>query len=116
MKNKIKSYGFWTALAGAVVVLVNALGQMFGFSVDNEIITNVIMAIAGLLVVLGVVTMPKGEDGNQQGESEETDAESKEIDAESEEIDAESESETLFLAEDEKDLSAEKDQETKPNE
>lgn len=110
MKNKIKSYGFWTALAGAVVVLINALGRMFGFSVDNEIITNVIMAIAGLLIVLGVVTMPKGEDGNQQeGESEETDAESKETDAESE-------SETLFLAEDEKDLSAENDQEAKPNE
>ena len=103
MKNKIKSYGFWTALAGAVVVLVNALGQMFGFSVDNEIITNVIMAIAGVLIVLGVVTMPKGEDGNQQeGESEETDAESKEIDAESE-------SETLSSAEDEKDLSSEND-------
>lgn len=102
MKNKIKSYGFWTALAGAVVVLVNALGQMFGFSVDNEIITNVIMAIAGVLVVLGVVTMPKGEDGNQQGESEETNAES--------------ESETLSSAEDEKDLSAEKDQETMDHE
>ena len=110
MKNKIKSYGFWTALAGAVVVLVNALGQMFGFSVDNEIITNVIMAIAGVLVVLGVVTMPKGEDVNQQeGKSEETDAESKETDAESE-------SESLFLAEDEKDLSTENDQEAKPNE
>lgn len=109
MKNKIKSYGFWTALAGAVVVLVNALGQMFGFSVDNEIITNVIMAIAGLLVVLGVVTMPKGDSNQQEGESEETDAESKEIDAESE-------SETLFLAEDEKDLSTENDQEAKPNE
>lgn len=110
MKNKIKSYGFWTALAGAVVVLVNALGQMFGFSVDNEIITNVIMAIAGLLVVLGVVTMPKGEDVNQQeGESEETDAESKETDAESE-------SETLSSAEDEKDFSTENDQKAKPNE
>lgn len=110
MKNKIKSYGFWTALAGAVVVLVNALGQMFGFSVDNEIITNVIMAIAGVLVVLGVVTMPKGEDSNQQeGKSEETDAESKETDAESE-------SETLFLAEDEKDLSTENDQETMDHE
>lgn len=109
MKNKIKSYGFWTALAGAVVVLVNALGQMFGFSVDNEIITNVIMAIAGVLVVLGVVTMPKGDSNQQEGKSEETDAESKEIDAESE-------IETLFLAEDEKDLSAENDQEAKPNE
>ena len=110
MKNKIKSYGFWTALAGAVVVLVNALGQMFGFSVDNEIITNVIMAIAGLLVVLGVVTMPKGEDSNQQ------EGESEELDAESEETDAESESETLSSAEDEKDLSAENDQELMPNE
>lgn len=109
MKNKIKSYGFWTALAGAVVVLVNALGQMFGFSVDNEIITNVIMAIAGVLVVLGVVTMPKGDSNQQEGKSEETDAESKEIDAESE-------SETLFLAEDEKDLSTENDQKAKPNE
>lgn len=109
MKNKIKSYGFWTALAGAVVVLVNALGQMFGFSVDNEIITNVIMAIAGVLVVLGVVTMPKGDSNQQEGKSEETDAESKETDAESE-------SESLFLAEDEKDLSTENDQEAKPNE
>ena len=102
MKNKIKSYGFWTALASAVVVLVNALGQMFGFSVDNEIITNVIMAIAGVLVVLGVVTMPKGDSNQQEGKSEETDAES--------------ESESLFLAEDEKDLSTENDQEAKPNE
>ena len=109
MKNKIKSYGLRTALAGAVVVLVNALGQMFGFSVDNEIITNVIMAIAGLLVVLGVVTMPKGDSNQQEGKSEETDAESKETDAESE-------SESLFLAEDEKDLSTENDQEAKPNE
>lgn len=92
MKNKIKSYGFWTALAGAVVVLINALGKAFGFSIDNEVVTNVIMAIAGVLVVLGVVTMPKGEDSNQQGESEETDAKS--------------ESETLSSTEDEKDLSA----------
>lgn len=111
MKNKIKSYGFWTALAGAVVVLVNALGQMFGFSVDNEIITNVIMAIAGLLVVLGVVTMPKGDSNQQEGKSEETDAESKETDAESKET----ESETLSFAEDQ-DLSAENDQKAKPNE
>ena len=109
MKNKIKSYGFWTALAGAVVVLINALGKAFGFSIDNEVVTNLIMAIAGVLVVLGVVTMPKGEDGNQQGESEETDAESKEIDAESE-------SETLSSDEDEKDLSTENDQKAKPNE
>ena len=59
LKNLIKSYGFWTALAGAVVVLVNALGRAFGFFVEEEIISNIIMAVAGLLVVFGVVTMPK---------------------------------------------------------
>ncbi len=65
MKNRFKSYGFWTALAGAVVVLLQALGECFGFSVDDEIISGVIMAIAGVLVVLGVVTMPKGEDNTE---------------------------------------------------
>lgn len=70
-----KSYGFWTALAGAVTILVSALGKCFGFSVDNTIITDVIMAIAGVLVVLGVVSMPKKsekKDETQPEEKEET--------------------------------------------
>lgn len=71
MKN-FKSFGFWTALAGAITVLVSTLGKCFGFSVDNQIINDVIMAIAGVLVVLGVVTMPKKEDNNSsQEESDE---------------------------------------------
>lgn len=70
MKNKFRSYGFWTALAGAVVVLLNALGQAFGFSVDDEIVTSIIMAIAGLLVVFGVVSMPKGEDKQEEIEEQ----------------------------------------------
>lgn len=67
-----KSYGFWTALAGAVVVLVNALGRCFGFSVEERLITDVIMGIAGLLVVFGVVSMPKKnkENSDATGESE----------------------------------------------
>ena len=75
MKNKFRSYGFWTALAGAVVVLLEALGKAFGFSIDNEIVTGIIMAIAGVLVVFGVVSMPKGEENkeetNQSQEKEE---------------------------------------------
>lgn len=71
MKKKFKSYGFWTALSGAVVVLVEALGKCFGFSVDNEIVSGVVMAVAGLLVVLGVVTMPKSETENKIEEEQE---------------------------------------------
>lgn len=80
MKNKFRTYGFWTALAGAVVVLLNALGQAFGFAINNEIVTNIIMAIAGVLVVFGVVSMPKkeNEDNNEVDFDENID----EVDAE----------------------------------
>ncbi len=82
MKNKFRSYGFWTALAGAVVVLLNALGQAFGFSVNDEIVTSIIMAIAGVLVVFGVVSMPKGEDENKQDEIEEQKEDQEELEEE----------------------------------
>ena len=59
MKKLVKSYGFWTALAGAVVVLVQALGKLFGFSIAEEVVSNLIMSIAGILVVFGVVVIPK---------------------------------------------------------
>ena len=71
MKN-YKSFGFWTALAGAVTVLVNALGSCFGFSVDNQIVTDVIMSVAGVLVVLGIVTMPKKDKNSTEETKEET--------------------------------------------
>ena len=57
-----KSYGFWTAFAGAVVILVNSLGQLFGFSIESKLIENVILAFAGVLVALGVVSMEKGKE------------------------------------------------------
>lgn len=65
MDKRFKSYSFWTALAGAVVVFLNALGDCFGFSIDNDLVSGLIMAFAGLLVVLGVVTMPKSSENSQ---------------------------------------------------
>ena len=70
MKNKIKSYSFWTALSGAVVVLLQAIGDCFGFSIQSELVSGIIMAIAGVLVVFGVVSMPN-KDGSTDKESEE---------------------------------------------
>ena len=69
MKNKIKSYSFWTALSGAVVVLLQAIGDCFGFSIQSELVSGIIMAIAGVLVVFGVVSMPN-KDGSIDKESE----------------------------------------------
>lgn len=62
---RFKSYGFWTALSGAVVIFLNALGDCFGFSIDNDLVSGLIMAFAGVLVVLGVVSMPKKDDSSE---------------------------------------------------
>ncbi|MBP3345300.1 MAG: hypothetical protein J6K97_03765 [Clostridia bacterium] len=71
---KFKSYGFWTALAGAVVILINALGDLFGFKIESKLVENVIMGVAGVLVAVGVVSMngkkdsPTVEENNNQPE------------------------------------------------
>ena len=79
MKN-FKSYGFWTALAGAVVVLLNAIGKCFGFAVEEQIVTDIIMAIAGVLVVFGVVSMPKKANSQNQEKTEEKETQEKQED------------------------------------
>lgn len=67
-----RSYGFWTAFAGAVVILINALGQLFGFSIESKLVENVILAFAGVLVALGVVSMEKAKiEPENESENEE---------------------------------------------
>ena len=76
-----KSYGFWTAFAGAVVILVNSLGELFGFKIESKLIENVILAVAGVLVALGVVSMngkDKQEGENLQDKTEESETQSQE--------------------------------------
>ena len=82
MKDKIKSYSFWTALSGAVVVLLQALGDCFGFSIQSELVSGIIMAIAGVLVVFGVVSMPKISTDNKTDEKTTDETESKEDETE----------------------------------
>lgn len=65
-----KSYGFWTALAGAAAMLAGALGKYFGVTVNGELVSEIIMAIAGVLVALGVVCMPKGEQEENKNKTE----------------------------------------------
>ena len=72
MKDKMKSYSFWTALSGATVVLLQALGDCFGFSVQSEVVSGIIMAVAGILVVFGIVSMPnKSQNENKYSVNEE---------------------------------------------
>lgn len=54
----IKSYSFWTTLAGSLALVASAIGKAFSIKVEEKIIIDIVMAIAGVLVAVGVVTMP----------------------------------------------------------
>lgn len=60
MKNffkKFRSYSFWISLSGALVLIFNCFGGVFGFKIENQVVEDVIMTIAGALVMLGIVIM-----------------------------------------------------------
>ena len=57
--NKFKSYSFWLSVAGAVVLVINTFGEILGFSIDGEIATKIVDSVCGVLVLFGIITMPK---------------------------------------------------------
>lgn len=56
--NKFRTVSFWMSLCGAVVILLTTLGVR----VDAEYVNEVVTALSGVLVLLGVLTAP---DANQ---------------------------------------------------
>ncbi len=62
---KIRTYGFWVALSGAIVMLVNALGRAFGFEIEDKLVSDIVLAFAGVLVVFGIVIMPQKEENDK---------------------------------------------------
>ena len=93
-KDRIKSYGFWTALSGAVVILAQSIAKCFGVEIEEELISNIIMSICGVLVVFGVVTMPN---------KKETEENTEETEINQEENSEEKDKENIVESEDKKD-------------
>ena len=87
LKNLVRSYSFWTALAGALVILINSIGNVFGFHIEEKLVSDIVMAVAGVLVAFGVVTLPastkdKTTTSESQTDQSESKAESKEDESE----------------------------------
>ena len=68
---RFSKYSFWVSLSGAIVILLNAFGKAFGFSIDNKVVEDCIMAVAGVLVVLGVVGGVAGKTDKDKNDIEE---------------------------------------------
>lgn len=74
LKDKIKSYSFWVSIASAVILILKVLGNRFGFTVDESMISDIFTALCSVLVLLGIIVIPQSpsqtnsnkQDKNQQ--------------------------------------------------
>ena len=81
MNKKYKDYSFWMSVSAAVVLVINNLAKAFGFKFDNEIFTQIVDSVCGVLVVLGILTMStkdkKQNDDSQKNTEQNKDTENK---------------------------------------
>ena len=69
---KMKHYSFWISLSGALIIFLNCLGNIFGFEIENNVVENVIMSFAGVLVVFGLVVKDDQKTENMDEENKES--------------------------------------------
>lgn len=63
MNSRFKNYGFWTAIISSAFILL----QAFGIKINAPYVNEIITAILGVLVVLGIINNPT--DGSGFGDS-----------------------------------------------
>ncbi len=52
---KIRQYGFWISLAGAIILFIQTICESFGIRFESDIARSIVTAFCGILVVLGVL-------------------------------------------------------------
>ena len=66
---KYKSTGFWLSLTGAILLVIQQIGIMFGFNVNSELVNNIVSSVCSVLVVLGVLIPSNTTAAKQFGET-----------------------------------------------
>ena len=66
--NKFRTVSFWMSLCGAVVILLTTLGVR----IDAEYVTEVVTALSGVLVLLGILIAPDSQSNPNVDENAET--------------------------------------------
>ncbi len=92
LKNKVKNYGFWMSLTGAVILMLQTIGNYCGFSINSVAIESIITSICGVLVVLGIISNPeKGYGFSDNVNSDSTDDANENLEITDEEINSNNE-------------------------
>lgn len=58
IKEKMKSYSFWMSLTSAVILVINLIGQKYGFVIDDGFISDLVTSLCGVFVILGIIVLP----------------------------------------------------------
>lgn len=69
MKKLIKSYSFWTALAGVLGIVIVNICKAFGVTISASYIEEIVMGICGVLVAVGIVKIPTKKDQKQNAKT-----------------------------------------------
>ena len=56
---KYQTTGFWISLTGAVLLILQNLGEAFGFKINSNLVNTIVSSICGVLVVVGVLIPTK---------------------------------------------------------
>lgn len=55
LTDRMKHYNFWVALSMAFLLLLNTLARAFHIEIDNVLYNDIVMAVLGVVTVLGFV-------------------------------------------------------------
>lgn len=78
LKSKVKSYSFWISLVSALLIVVRIVGEHFDWFINEGFIMDIVTAVCGVLVLLGILSAPSSSEKSQTN-LEELEQQSKEI-------------------------------------
>ena len=61
------------SVAAGVILVLNNLGNVLGFYVESEAVLAIVDSICGVLILFGVITMPKSKSETEDENQEEID-------------------------------------------
>ena len=70
MKDKIKTTSFWLGVGGAIVILIDCISSIFGFSIAPDVVENIIISVCSILVLLGVITKKSVNDKGERSKED----------------------------------------------
>ena len=79
MNNKYKSYSFWMSVTAAVILVINNVGKVCGFSIDSKIVTQIVDSVCGVLILFGIITISKTEKDEKENFGQDTDEQVEDI-------------------------------------